>query len=102
MKVEKITTNYNFYQEKDIYYLSYGVLQKTDSTTVRFRFSNVDSKNFVISPKCGCTTAEKVIIDDTTVEADLEVTRNKDFAVTVVLINGKEDQKQIKLTGKYK
>lgn len=100
MKLEKLTEEYSLAEQEGKYFLNFGIAKHNKPVTVRIRFTDIDSKNFILEPKCGCTVTEKENIDATTVEADIVYNAASigKFDKTVIIKNGNK-RKELKLTG---
>lgn len=100
MEIKKLSEAYNFYEDKGLYYLALGGIKLKSKHTARLEISGVDSSKLIISPKCGCTTSNKTIIDATTVETDVvfSPTSTGSFSKTVEIKENKKI-KLIKITG---
>lgn len=98
MEIKKLTPKYNLFKEKDIYYLSFGAIKKGEDTTTKLQFTDVDSKTFQIAPACQCTTSNKKIIDNNTVEADISINTSGVFSKVITLKNNGKTT-LLKLTG---
>ena len=82
MEITKITENYNFYKEGVNYVVDLGNINKGSKHTIKFKASDVKAKTFSISTTCGCTSSNKTVIDDTTVEFELTYSNNSTGSIT--------------------
>lgn len=100
MKVTKLTEEYLLAEQNGNYVISFGVLKHHKPATTRIRFSEINSKDFILKPTCQCTVAAKEIIDATTVEYNISYNAASlgKFDKTLVITDGKS-RKELKLTG---
>lgn len=99
MNIEKLTEEYTLTEEGNNYILNYGTIKRNIPVTIKFRFTETDSKNFSVRVTCGCSLAENKKIDDTTHETTLTYNAgNETINKTVIITNGKQ-RKELKLKG---
>lgn len=101
MRLEKITEAFTLYEAEGNYILDLGNFKKGAETKTKIRISEIDSDNFTLVAKCGCTATNLQIVDKTTVEADIIYNNcETSFSKTVELIQNKRKLKELKIKGK--
>ena len=80
------------------YKYDFGKFTPGDKLEADFEFIGIDSNNFTVSPKFGCTVPE-MVIEENSAKVKFKVSRTEDFAVIVVVQNGKKETVKLKLTG---
>lgn len=100
MEIKKISENYNFYKDGNIYFLALGGIKVGTKHVARLEISGVKAKEVNIKPKCGCTTSNQTILDDSTIQTDVvfSASSSGSFSKTVE-IREKTKTTLIKITG---
>jgi hypothetical protein len=100
MKITKLTEEYGLAEQNGVYFLNFGNLKHNNPATIRIRFEDVDSKNFILRPTCQCTVAAKEEINKTTVEYNITYSASTigNFTKTLVATNGNK-RTELKLIG---
>ena len=104
MKVSKTTEKYLFYQDGSNYILNIGEIKNGEDTTTELLFEEVENvKGTTVTPKCGCTTTDKKVINNTSFSLEVKYTRCENVVDKVIVINeGKASSFKIRIKGSCK
>lgn len=97
MEIKKITEKYNFYKDGDNYILHLGSITRGENTKTELLFSNVESLE--VNSTCGCTVAEKTVIDKTTQKYTISYNNCDSSFSKVLSCKNKEKNFLIKIQG---
>jgi len=93
MEITKISNdNFTLQKQGNDYVLLMGEIKRDTPRPFTIKISGVeDSSKVAISPKCGCTSIDRTVIDGNTLTATLAYKNcDKTFVKTVEIINNKK------------